>query len=94
MLVGSATPYSESLKRVDFSGVDVGISRTHDQHKTDALLAQSAITPTERAEIQAKTGSRFTELMHLPYYDCVRQAIIDSMHNLLLGTPKRLFTKQ
>ena len=32
--------------------------------------------------------------MHLPYYDCIRYAIIDPMHNLLLGTPKRLLTKQ
>ena len=32
--------------------------------------------------------------MNLPYYDCIRYAIIDPMHNLLLGTPKRLFTKQ
>ena len=87
-------PYNESLKCVDFSGVDVGSLRTHDQHKSAALRACSAVTPTERTETETETGSRFTELMHIPYYDCVRQAIIDPMHNILLGTPKRLFTKQ
>ena len=87
-------PYNESLKRVDFSGVDVGSLRTHDQHKSAALRARSAVTPTERTETETETGSRFTELMHIPYYACVRQAIIDPMHNILLGTPKRLFTKQ
>ena len=29
--------------------------------------------------------------MHLPYYDCVRFSIIDIMHNLFLGTSKRMF---
>ena len=87
-------PYNESLKRVDFSGVDVGGLRTHDQHKSAALRARSAVTPAERTETETETGSRFTELMHIPYYDCVRQAIIDPMHNILLGTPKCLFTKQ
>ena len=32
--------------------------------------------------------------MLLPYYDCVRYAIIDPMHNLFLGTAKRILQKQ
>ena len=32
--------------------------------------------------------------MFLPYYDCIRFAITDPMHNILLGTPKRIFHKQ
>ena len=35
-------------------------------------------------------GSRFTELFHLPYYNTIRYAIIDPLHNLYLGTAKRL----
>ncbi|EJF61882.1 hypothetical protein DICSQDRAFT_59914, partial [Dichomitus squalens LYAD-421 SS1] len=31
-------------------------------------------------------GSRWSELMRLPYYDCVAMTVIDPMHNLLLGT--------
>ena len=87
-------PYSSVLNRVDFSGEDIGTLRTHEQHKKNALRALSAVTSSQRNEIEAETGSRFTELMNLPYYDCIRYAIIDPMHNLLLGTPKRLFTKQ
>ena len=30
-------PYNECLKRVNFSGVDLGSPKTHDQHKSDAL---------------------------------------------------------
>ena len=32
--------------------------------------------------------------MNLLYYDCIRYAVIDPMYNLLLSTPKHLFTKQ
>jgi len=49
---------------------------------------------TQWLNIETETGSRFTELMNLSYYDCIRYTIIDPMHNLLLGTPKCLFTKQ
>ncbi|KAG2365895.1 hypothetical protein BDR07DRAFT_1275829, partial [Suillus spraguei] len=33
-------------------------------------------------------GARWTELARLPYFDLVRQTIIDPMHNLLLGIVK------
>jgi hypothetical protein len=33
-------------------------------------------------------GARWTELARLPYFDLVRQTIIDPMHNLLLGMLK------
>ena len=35
-------------------------------------------------------GSRFTEFFHLPYYNTIRYTIIDPLHNLYLGTAKRL----
>ena len=34
------------------------------------------------------SGTRYTELNRLPYYDPIRQHVIDPMHNLLLGTAK------
>jgi len=34
------------LNRVDFSEVDIGTLRTHDQHKENTLQALSAVTPT------------------------------------------------
>lgn len=53
-----------------------------------------AATKTQRSELEVDKGSRFTQLMNLPYYNCVRFAIIDPMHNLFLGTPKRLLHEQ
>jgi len=32
--------------------------------------------------------------MHLPYYDCIKWTIIDPMHNLFLGTAKRILQTQ
>ena len=87
-------PYSETLKRVDFAGSDTGCLRTHDDHKTNAIKTLKAVTQTERNLLESQCGSRFTELMHLPYYNCIRFSIIDPMHNMFLGTTKRLLQNQ
>jgi len=83
-------PYNDELKRVDFSGVDVGFPRTHDEHKKNATDTLKATTPSRKSELELDKGSRFTVLMNLKYYDCVRFSIIDVMHNLYLGTAKRI----
>jgi len=80
--------YSDSLKRVNFSGVETGLPRTHEEHKSNAVKSIMASTPTEQNNIESENGSRFSELMYLPYYDCVRFAITDPMHNLFLVTAK------
>lgn len=84
-------PYNLMLKRVDFSGVQIGTLREHVSHKQNAVEVVNATTPTQRNEIELRNGSRFTELMHLPYYDCIRFSVIDPMHNMFLGTSKRMF---
>ena len=35
-------------------------------------------------------GARYSVLFQLPYYDAIRFALIDPMHNLLLGTAKHV----
>lgn len=82
--------YSTELKRIDFSGTTVGNSRTQEEHKRNAIKSLSACTPTEQNKLELESGSRFTQLMYLPYYDCVRYAIIDPMHNMFLGTAKTI----
>ena len=64
-------PYDASLKRFSFSGVQLAPLRDHDTHKQNALKTLTAVTPTQRSELELGTGSRFTQLMYLPYYDCV-----------------------
>ena len=75
-------PYDASLKRVSFSGVQLAPLRDHDTHKQNALKTLTAITPMQRSELELGTGSHFTQLMYLPYYDCVQFSIIDPMHNM------------
>ena len=86
-------PYAEELNRVDFSGVEIGDIRQHDEHKTNGKNTLSAVTATERKELELEKGSRFTQLFFLPYYDSINFAIIDPMHNLFLGTSKRILEK-
>lgn len=83
-------PYSKELNRNDYTGIEIGPLRTHDKHKKNAVSTLSANTPTERKRRELECGSKFTEFFHLPYYDCIRYAIIDPLHNLFLGTAKRL----
>lgn len=85
--------YAEELNRVDFSGVEIGDLRQHDEHKTNGKNTLSAVTRTERKELELEKGSRFTQLFFLPYYDSIKFAIIDPMHNLFLGTSKRVLQK-
>ena len=47
-------------------------------------------TRVGQIEIERKYGIRFSCLVKLPYFGCSRMCIVDPMHNLLLGTAKRL----
>ena len=47
-------------------------------------------TVRERQEVESKHGTRYTELMRLPYFDCVRFTIVDPMHNLFLGSARHI----
>ena len=43
------------------------------------------LPPPERDKFFSIHGVHWSELARLPYFDIVRQSIIDPMHNLLLG---------
>lgn len=47
-------------------------------------------TTGEREAKEAELGCRYTVLLQLPYFDPVRMAVIDPMHNLFLGTARRM----
>ena len=48
-------------------------------------------TKTGLQAAESKFGIRYSVLMSLPYYDPVRLTVVDTMHNLLLGTAKHAF---
>ncbi|KAF8505256.1 hypothetical protein BU17DRAFT_9468, partial [Hysterangium stoloniferum] len=49
-------------------------------------------TPESRLNEFNKTGVRWSELLHLPYFDIARCIVVDSMHNLFLGLIKEHFS--
>lgn len=49
-----------------------------------------ALSNTERKRIEREHGVRYSCLCELRYFDNVRFVVIDLMHNLLLGTTKRM----
>ena len=76
----------------DFSGFDLKSwkARTGEKHRQEMIEIMSKTTKTEREALETKKGTRYTSLVRLPYYDTVRFAIIDPMHNLFLGTAKKM----
>ena len=52
---------------------------------------KEASNSVDRDKLFTLHGTRWTELACLPYFDIVRQSIVDPMHNLLLGAPLSFF---
>ena len=79
-------------KSVDYSGFnrDNWNLRIHAQHLLIADCAKNATTQAEREHHEHKAGVRYTELLQLQYLDLARCHLIDPMHNLFLGTSKRM----
>ena len=60
-------------------------------HKLRAFQINQAKTPTDLKKMEKQYGLRYSELFRLAYFDPIRMHVIDPMHNLLLGTAKRMF---
>ncbi|KAG2192672.1 hypothetical protein INT47_009242 [Mucor saturninus] len=60
------------------------------ENRLHAEVWKSASTPSERHELEVENGVRWSQLHRLGYFDLVRGTIIDPMHNLFLGTAKRM----
>ena len=78
--------------RTDCSGFDreswpIRDHATHCFHATKGLNAK---TKTERKQFEREYGAGYSVLFELPYYDAIRFAVIDPMHNLFLGTSKHI----
>ena len=80
------------VNKLDFSGYDRGDwePRTHDLHCIHAKKYLEASTKSEQKKLVSTNGVRYSALLILPYFDIVRMHVVDPMHNLLLGTAKRM----
>ena len=57
----------------------------------EAVLAQT--TQESRTATESLYGVRYSELLRLTYFDCVRFTIVDPMHNLVLGNGKHVLVE-
>lgn len=78
---------------MDYSGFDRSQwkLRTEKQHRQDASSVELAKSKRERSKLESERGCRYSSLLALPYFDPIKMVIIDPMHNLYLGTAKRIF---
>ena len=83
-----------SVGNKDYSGFDreKWKARTDADHRSKISQIQGTNSATERNTLESKFGCRYSVLLQLPYFDPTRMLIIDPMHNLFLGTAKRMKT--
>lgn len=62
--------------------------RDIDTHKKKCYECLRCKTKAEQKKIEREFGIRYTPLIELPYFNPVRQTVVDPMHNLFLGTAK------
>ncbi|XP_061190105.1 uncharacterized protein LOC133197961 [Saccostrea echinata] len=68
------------------------VERDKDSHMNMVKEIMKSKTKTKKEELEKKYGVRYSVLLELEYFDPIRMTIIDPMHNLFLGTAKRMMT--
>jgi hypothetical protein len=83
---------TDSNNLTDYSGYDreSWTKRTDETHREHAYQELQAKTKAEKNSIKKKYGAKYSVLFELPYYNSIRFVVIDIMHNLFLGTSKRM----
>ena len=64
--------------------------RTNEMHRKDVEEVLKCQTKTSRAKKESELGCRYSVLLDLPYFDPPTMLALDPMHNLFLGTGKRM----
>ena len=67
--------------------------RSRAEHIICSEKAEKAATLTAKQQIEKECGYRYTCLLKLPYFEPSRFCVVDPMHNLFLGTAKKMFCK-
>ena len=64
--------------------------RTNESQRQEAQTFMDCKNASQANKQAASTGVRWSSLMRLPYFDCVRYLVIDPMHNLYMGVAKHV----
>lgn len=80
--------------RANYSGYDRAswVRRTKEDHHKRVKEVIQQKTKTAIESVESKNGVRYSVLLCLPYFDPINFTVIDTMHNLLLGTGKHMFS--
>ena len=76
--------------KIDFSGFDPSPPRSNHEHKQQAQEILNQTSTGDCSDLEQKYGTRYNELMQLPYFDCVRFHVIDPMHDLFIRIAKHI----
>ena len=66
--------------------------RTNQVHRRDVQEIMNCRTKTAKFNKEIELGCRYSALLDLPYFDAPAMLILDPMHNLFLGTGKRMIS--
>ena len=85
-------PTTEFGTKPDYSGFQRSMwpKRSLQDHQTQGMNWKHANTLKKRQDIEHDYGVHFTELLRLPYFDSIRFAVVDPMHNVLLRSAKHI----
>ena len=85
-------PRASFADKPDFSGFDRESwePRASEDHQAAAEKVRQAKTPSDAQKFASSSGASYSVLFQLPYYDAIRFALIDPMHNLPLGSAKHV----
>ena len=78
------------ITKIDFPGFEPCPPRINFEHRQSAQEVINQTSAGDCFDTEQKYGMRYTELMSLPYFDCVRFHVIDPMQNLFTGTAKHV----
>ena len=86
--------FSGGVSSMCYAGFDRSLwrSRNNTLHRRDVEEVMKCNTKTERAKKEADLGVRYSALLDLSYFDPPSMLAIDPMHNLFLGTGKRMIS--
>lgn len=65
------------------------LERTHAQHCDDGDRWLRALNESQRKQLLHDTGSKYSILSLLSYFDLIRHTTIDPMHNILMGSANK-----
>lgn len=85
--------FKGGVGRMDYSGFNRNdwMPRGLASHRRKSMQLLDAATKTDLKKLESSFGCKYSPLVELDYFNPVRFHVVDPMHNLYLGTAKKIF---